>query len=76
MNQKTHQQPNDVDASASTDCSPRRLRKVFCLRVRPDDSSEWSEVTEYSTRKARDADAAFARALGGFRTHSFDRYAK
>lgn len=47
---------------------------MFCLRVRQDDKSEWSQAEEYTTKKARDADAAFARILGGFRTHSFERY--
>ena len=52
----------------------RSNRKVFCLRIRQDDKSEWSKAEEYTTKKMRDADATFARILGGFRTHSFERY--
>jgi hypothetical protein len=51
----------------------KKRRKVYCLRVRPDDQSEWSEASEYSTQKARDSDAYHARILAGYRTHSFER---
>lgn len=50
-----------------------RWKTVYCLRVRADDSCPWSDEEVYSTRKARDAEAAFARILGGCRTHSYQR---
>lgn len=55
---------------------PKRLKKVYCLRIRPDDDAEWSEPEVYTSRKRRDEDAAGARIIAGYRTHSFERYEK
>ena len=54
----------------------KKLRKVYCLRTRVDDSSEWSDEEVFDRRKERDDVAAEARILGGIRTHSFERYEK
>lgn len=58
--------------------SARRVRKKteYCLRTRANDAEPWSDEAVYSTRKARDAEAAFARIIGGFRTHSYQRREK
>lgn len=49
-----------------------RLKTVYVLRVRPDDSLPWSEPEYYQTRKERDRVAAMNRVLGGIRTHSYN----
>lgn len=48
------------------------MKTVYCLRIRVDDNSEWSEADYYRTRKARDECASVNRIIGGFRTHSFE----
>lgn len=48
------------------------MKTVYCLRIRPDDNSEWSEATYYRTRKSRDRDGSMNRIMGGMRTHSFE----
>lgn len=44
---------------------------AFMLRLRLDDGAEWGRATAYATRNARDKAAAFARIIGGLRTHSW-----
>lgn len=48
------------------------MKTVYCLRVRLDDQSEWSEPEYYKTRRERDRTGATNRILGGIRTHSFE----
>lgn len=48
------------------------MKTVYCLRIRPNDQSEWSEPTYYEKRKFRDLDEKFNRCLGGIRTHSYE----
>lgn len=55
---------------------PKRLKKVYCLRVRPDDNAEWSEPDVYTSKRQRDDDERVTRIVGGYRTHSFERYEK
>ena len=47
-------------------------KKVFVLRTRLDDASDWSQPEYYRTRRERDRDAAISRTLGGIRTHSYE----
>ena len=49
-----------------------KTKTVYCLRMRPDDNSNWSEPEYYKTRKRRDNAASYCRCLGGFRTHSYE----
>lgn len=71
-----------VDATANTNWEeevsnePKKLRKVYCLRTRVDDKSEWSEEEVFVRRKDRDTIAAECRIFGGIRTHTFERYEK
>jgi len=44
---------------------------AFMLSVRFDDHANWSKPEAYTSRKERDKDAAFARCIGGLRTHSW-----
>lgn len=46
------------------------------LRTRLDDNSPWSDPQEYDTKRERDKAAAFARVIGGIRTHSYFETAK
>lgn len=48
------------------------MKTIYCLRVRPDDNSEWSEPEYYQTRQERDRNASVNRILGGIRTHSYE----
>ena len=52
----------------------KRLRKVYCLRIRPDDQSEWSKEAVYYSKKRRDQAERVCRIIAGYRTHSFDRH--
>ena len=54
----------------------KRLRKVYCLRIRQDDQSEWSQPDVFTSKKQRDQAASQCRIIGGLRTHSFERYEK
>lgn len=51
-------------------------KTVYCLRVRPDDNSDWSEPEYFDSRKERDKVAAKSRILGGIRTHSYQEKVK
>lgn len=51
-----------------------KKRKVYCLRVRIDDSGEWSQPDVYTSRKMRDQDAWYASIIAGYRTHSYEDY--
>lgn len=55
---------------------PKRPKKVYCLSIRSSDDVPWCEPEVYTSRKRRDKDAALARIIGGYRTHSFERYEK
>lgn len=48
------------------------MKTVYCLRIRPDDESDWSNPTYYQKRRNRDHDASFNRIIGGIRTHSYE----
>lgn len=48
------------------------FKLVYCLRVRANDSEEWSEVEYYFSRRERDYTAANNRIVGGLRTHSYE----
>ena len=62
--------------SGETTTKPKKLRKVYCLRTRVDDASEWSDEEVFDRRKDRDTIASECRIYGGIRTHSFERYEK
>jgi hypothetical protein len=47
------------------------VKTVFALRVRFDDTCQWSDPTYYRTRKQRDNEATHCRHCG-MRTHSYD----
>lgn len=49
-----------------------KLKTVYCLKVRNDESEPWSEPGYYRRRKERDESAMFNRCLGGIRTHSYE----
>lgn len=71
-----------VDATTNTNGEKElsdeqaKLRKVYCLRTRIDESHEWSEEEVFEFRKERNTVAAECRVLGGMRTHCFERYEK
>ncbi len=48
------------------------LRTIYGLKVRRNDSDDWSPATFYRSRKERDSDGAHCRIIAGFRTWSFD----
>ena len=64
------------EMSGETTTRPKKRRKVYCLRTRVDDTSEWSDEEVFDRRKDRDTIASECRILGGIRTHSFERYEK
>lgn len=47
------------------------MKTVYCLRIRPDDKSDWGEPQYYRLKSKRDTDAAFVRIIGGMRTFSY-----
>lgn len=49
-----------------------RMKTIYCLRIRMDESQPWGETEYYRTRKERDQTAAINRIIGGIRTHSFE----
>lgn len=59
-----------TDSDQSPPTQPR-LKTVFCLRIRGDETQSWSEPEYYRTRKERDEVARFNRVLAGIRTYSY-----
>lgn len=61
------------DPRADRALSPKaKLKTVYVLRVRRNDSEPWSQPSYYRSRKERDADARMNRIIGGIRTHSYE----
>lgn len=48
-----------------------KMKTVYVLQIRPDESHPWGEPEYYQTRKERDETERINRIIGGIRTHSY-----
>jgi hypothetical protein len=49
-----------------------KMKTVYVLRIRFDESEPWGEPEYYQKRKERDDLERMNRCLGGIRTHSYE----
>lgn len=49
-----------------------KLKTVYVLRIRLDESQPWSKPEYYRSRKVRDETERINRIIGGIRTHSYE----
>ena len=56
----------------ATETPKVKMKTIYVLRIRADESEPWSEPEYYRRRKERDRIASMNRILGGIRTHSYE----